>query len=245
MPLPNIPLLIKAWFRDSCVILEKRVINTQSYDSGNVRIDRSFYDINGYIYLDLKTKRGQYYFNFSDTAQPLYNFILDLRQIGFLGYGDLRFNKNKPGIEEKFYQLPDTVENSKLYKRFLYMTINSNAKDTNNFVCYLDCESPKSIFHYEISLGKKYTKCSYVRVVGWSQNFPPNSGRPLKMVHDINVTSHKLAPEENQIFNQWERNAASTLLPLISEDSVNQESLKRYFNLQEIKRKKADTLVNQ
>lgn len=244
MPLPNIPRLNKAWFRDSCVILEKRVINTQSYDSGNVRINRSFYDLNGYTYLDLKTKRGQYYLNFSDTALPLYNFIIDLRQIDFLGYGDLRFGKNKPGVEEKFYKLPDTVENGKLYKRFLYMTLYSNAKDTNNYVCYLDCESPKSIFHYDISLGKKYTNCQYVKVVSWSPNFPPNSSRPLRWVSDINITSSKLAPKEKQVFNQWKRNATLTILPVITQDSANQAALKRYHNLQDIKRTKTDSIVN-
>lgn len=220
MPLPVQYRTMRIWFKDSCIIVERKLINetenNEVVDSIVKRVYRVSYDVMGYTYVNLQTKSGQNYFNFSDTALPVGNFILEDKELDFV----VNFNRKKDlDIKGELTQLPDTIENNILYKRIL-VTRNTGS-DTAECLNCLDCQSPKTIFHLNSTLDEMYPGCRVVKGIFWAHQAYVYSGIPLKWVTEFRIIQKKLSSNENKIFKQWRKNAALSSLPIISYDSAN------------------------
>ena len=104
----------KIWFKDSCIILEQKVvnINTNYGDSGVQRSES--YDFYKYTFMDIRTLICQDYYYFSDSAVPICNYKLKKTDDN----GWIFYAINKP-IETlgKLSPIPDTLINNRLYKR--------------------------------------------------------------------------------------------------------------------------------
>ena len=180
------------------------------------------YNFMCYTYINMQTKQSQDYLNFSDTAQPVSNFFVDYHSFG---NGNLLAEKRDSDWKGNISWLPDTVENNIRYKR-LHM-INKYKDGPAEFIYYLDCKSPKTVFHLSRAVDEKYPQCQAVKFINWSHTSFVNSGKPLIWVHEINLVNKKLSQKEIKIFKQWKRNSQLTKLPIISNESATKAAFQR------------------
>lgn len=191
MPLPINHKVDSIWYNDSCVIIVRNVITSRSDFTSQGEIVSNSYNFMCYTYINMQTKQSQDYLNFSDTAQPVSNFFVDYHSFG---NGNLLAEKRDSDWKGNISWLPDTVENNIRYKR-LHM-INKYKDGPAEFIYYLDCKSPKTVFHLSRAVDEKYPQCQAVKFINWSHTSFVNSGKPLIWVHEINLVNKKLSQKK-------------------------------------------------
>jgi hypothetical protein len=195
------------WFKDSAVIYELR-INLESKEStieGTI-VKRS-YPVWRYVYLDLRTMRCQDYFNFKDTAMPLFNYLLKSNDTVSLW----RFfiPKTKYDTLPGMFTMKDTIMDNIVYKRV--KVLYKYYPEQNYFgVYYFDCNTKKNIFHLNRTLSDMYPNCKSNRI-----DFFDSSGN-VSIRNEYKIIKDTLSCEEECIFKQWQKNAKKTKLPLLS-----------------------------
>jgi len=105
-------------------------------------------------------------------------------------------------------ELTDTVIGSRKLKRVL-MTINEKGLIAY-CICFIDCQFPKSIFHFSKTLERKYEGCVVNRF-----DFPLDSiNGKVFMANEFYFERTHLSEFEKKVFHTWRTNSADTNLPL-------------------------------
>lgn len=144
------------WYKDSLIIYENYILDTETGADGNTKYE---FSVLSYTFLDMRTKHGYDYLNFSDTAKcTISKTILPGLRYGkiwaFLGempYAD-------PDSTVK--QMTDTVMNSIAYQRFsMYETFKHDDGDqiVHHYV-YLNCNAAPNhrMFQFDKQFSRKY-----------------------------------------------------------------------------------------
>jgi hypothetical protein len=207
----------RIWFKDSCIIYERKVINrTEDHTITGVVIKNS-YDIYKSSFLDLRTLKCQDYYNLSDTAQPFSNYIL--KPDDALGWN---FYYPFEKTNDKMIAMPDTIIERQNFKRIRRVVPNH---DNWYEILFLTCNKKKNIFHiyknFEEKLEKKYPYCKVTRSELTDLNFS------FKRIFQYFIVREKLNSLETKIFNKWILNSATTTLPIISLFEVNKLPIKK------------------
>lgn len=196
----------KIWFKDSCVIYELR-INFETRDqTPKGTVVKKSYPVWRYIYLDLNTMICQDYQNFKDTAKPFCNYSLKLNDtIGIWKFFAPKIVTDTiPGIAT----MSDTTINNTLFKRIKLLY--KYYRETGDYsIYYLGCNIPKNMFHLNRTLDEIFSCCKGTRVELLDKNGKVTGRTEYKVI------SNKLTVEEENIFKQWHKNAATTKLPLL------------------------------
>lgn len=105
--------------------------------------------------------------------------------------------------------------------------INKYKDGPAEFIYYLDCKSPKTVFHLSRAVDEKISPMPGGKIYKLSHTSFVNSGKPLIWVHEINLVNKKLSQKEIKIFKQWKRNSQLTKLPIISNESATKAAFQR------------------
>ena len=204
------------WFKDSCVIYELRINLETNNQTKDGYVVKKSYPIWRYIYLDLKTMICQDYFNFKDTAMPLFNYSLksnDTLSIWRFFSPSAR-SDTLPGV----FTMQDTVLKNKIFKRV--KVLYKYYPQLNYYVVYyFDCNAKKNIFHLNRTLSGMYPNCKANRM-----DFFDSTGNVMIRT-EYEIIKTKLNNEEERIFKQWNKNARKTKLPLLSFSEVKKVPL--------------------
>jgi len=212
------PYIHKIWINDSAVI-------QTAYSFFSCEINDSIiyegYDPYKYTYYDLRTKKCQDYFSFSDTAQVECNYLK--QAVNGVPYNIFR-GLNWEG-RQRTHNLKDTILNNKATKviqlveerpeynyRFeenYYFQKNNMKSDAVNLDAVITRLFPDK------NLLPEYT---LVRIDNIT--YPEK----IQLFADYYIARDTLTPEELKVFKQWKKNAMETTLPIISEEEVDKMS---------------------
>lgn len=207
----------KIWFKDSLVIYECKTLfgNSIITDDGEMTRTES-HDVTHYTLLNITNMTGQDYKTFTDTSQPFCNFKLDsLDFISWKFYNSSGLHK----LHEPHQKLTDTIIKNRVYSRLKYI----DKIDTliNEYVYYVEENSPKSIFHINASIDNSLPNANVTRL-----DLKGDQKSPAKIILEFRIMQQGLNEIEKSIFNTWGKNAAETKLPVFN----NLERLK-FFGL--------------
>lgn len=208
----------KIWVNDSAVI-------QTSYSFFTCEINDSIihegYDPYKYTYYDLRTKKCQGYFSFSDTASIEYSYFK--KATNNAPYNIFR-GLNWEGRQRTEYTR-DTVFNNKPTKIIQLVEVRPeyNYRFEENY--YFQKNNLKSD---AVNLDAVITRLfpdknllpDYTLVHIDNITYPEK----IQLFADYYIARDTLTPEELKIFNQWKKNAAETTLPMISEEEVDRMS---------------------
>ncbi len=179
------------------------MVNSTSIDD---KLIKQSYDLDRYIYFDLKTMKCQDYVSFSDTAKPFCNYLIKKEDnIAVRFYG----GKTSVDITDSLIYLPDTTMLNKSFKRIKYFI--SRPTGIIEYVNYLDCTSKRNIFTINKTLDELYPNCQVVR---HEIKADPNS--EMKVMFEYVMLNTKLNSHELKVFKKWRQNAKETKLPLLT-----------------------------
>lgn len=183
------------WFKDSVLIIEKKIRSTN--------LDGSVEDvITKYTYVDLKTSRSQDYFNFRDTAKPYCNFEFSPRYV--TPYLINPFAEEKPS---SYVRLPDRMEKGELVK---IVQREDTFKNPTSTLFYFKKSKYDFIFSYHPFFEQLLSpyKGFMVRTVA------PNDPGYMETGYRLVATS--LNDKILAIFDAWEKNAKATKLEVLT-----------------------------
>lgn len=183
----------KVWYRDSLVImpLVRTEQNTDIHKKTTIK-----HITEGYVFLDLRTRWFSEYAVFSDTSRPLKIYTQpDTTLIlgGWNFYGPRLWN-----VLEPFADLSDTVIDGVKYSRLLFYA--KYPSGTLQEIAYLRCDRKGTLFE----LHKDFSRlkgCPSVRIDGIVSAWNPH---PISST--IDFVRDRLTPQEEKIFDAWERN---------------------------------------
>ncbi|MFZ1527182.1 MAG: hypothetical protein WAT19_00390 [Ferruginibacter sp.] len=206
------------WFYDSSVILN--IKNEFSFKAvAAIPVDTLVYETLKFTYLNLKTRRCQDYYDFSDTAKAYCNYTLSEIE-GIDGF----FQNVSINPQKKIWSDPkpiaDTTIDNIVYKRLRSDYISEGVEGVYAEY-YLDCSSRKHIFHWNYSVDRLNKDCTATRMEIYSP------GR--KHVQFFSLTTGKLTKKERKVFKAWIENSKKTNLPLFT----LQESMQKCNHLTE------------
>lgn len=196
------------WYSDSAVIVELRVVELPMDNDTN---DIEKYTTYKYTYLDVRTKKCQDYYSFSDTASVQCNYYLNPGEA-------LRWEFYMTGKEkaEDFVEL----NNSIIFGKKLKILESRDQKFTNNYtrsIYYLDCDPTIGIFHLAKPIDLQFKNCRVIR----SDQLDRESGDIF--CFELSSVRQNLTEEEKKIFKSWAKNAELTNKPLIDfQNSYNE-----------------------
>ncbi len=209
----------KIWFLDSCIIWEQRINYATTEPAGDTgRLEKISYPVSRYVYFDLRTKHCQDYISLKDTSTPFCNYYLEESDHStFYGFF---FPKNYVyplDSLDVITNMIDTTINNVVLKRISRLR-KTPAEGYIKSTFYLNCNMPKTIFHFG-SIGKnfevKYTGCQIVK----SELVFDSSGIKLGGV-EHEFLRYQLTEEERNIFKCWQQNSKKTALPLLPYSEV-------------------------
>lgn len=191
----EVPLLKKGklWYRDSLVIMEA-VRTHQDRDASGKTTFQHFTD--GYIFLDLRTRWFSEYPVFSDTSQSVKIYTqADTTLIlgGWNFYGPRAWE-----VLEPLTDMADTAIEGIKYSRVLFYA--KYPTDTLQQIAYLRCDRKGTLFHLHKDF-ITHKGCPAVRIDGVS-----TAKYPYPLSWTIEFTRDQLTPQEEKIFDAWERN---------------------------------------
>lgn len=181
------------WYKDSLVImpLVRTEQNTDIYRKTTVE-----HITDGYIFLDLRTRWFSEYAVFSDTSQPLKIYTqADTTLIlgGWNFYGPRLWE-----VIEPLTDLPDTLISGIKYSRVFCQS--KFSKDTLDMIAYLRCDRKGTLFHLHKDFirlkGCPATRVDWISTPRYPHGFSVT----------IDFTRDQLTPQEEKIFDAWERN---------------------------------------
>lgn len=217
LPMPD-NLRSRIWFQDSCIINEIMSYNTFTEQADTGIVNKSGWELSRYVYMDLRTMKCQDYYEFSDSSQPVCNYVVKKNEgLGWNFFDDFD-SISKKGSWEK---LADTMISLKNFKREKLVYFLGTYR--YEYIYYLDCSAPKHIFHLNKYLDEKYPHCKTV-----TRQFKGEIQDSLKLMFELNVVNNKLSPIESKIFKQWAKNARKTTLPLLDYQGSMKNCLRPY-----------------
>jgi len=186
------------WYRDSLVIYENYVLDTDTGPDGKTKYA---FSVMYYTFLDLRTKHGYDYMNFSDTAKCSKARVIlpDLRYGKIWAfYGEMPIKAPDSTIK----QMPDTIMNNRTYRRYsMYNTFNNN--DGSEYVyefIYINCNAANKMFQYDKLFSAKYANgCPIQR---YDTYWPKNN---MLMSGEFEFHRNTLTAKEMKVFDTWER----------------------------------------
>lgn len=199
------PLYARVYFLDSTVIYEVRILRLRENEQGTGKNQENSRPISKYTFLDLRTMLAQDYLDFHDTAKPKLSYpLLKDEYVKWRFYAKNLSNE----LGDRLQELSDTVIGNQQLKRVL-LTIQENGM-AGHYICYIDCEFPKSIFHFNKSLEKKYGECVVNRM-----DFPLDSiSGNVYMANEFYFERKHLNSFEEKVFRAWKENSTDKKLRL-------------------------------
>ncbi len=183
----------KVWYRDSLVIMHA----TRTHQDTDMFGKTTFqYFTQGYIFLDLRTRWFSEYAVFSDTSQPLK--IYTQADTAYTVGGWNFYGPREWQVMEPLTDLPDTLIDNIKYSRVLFCA--RYAKDTLQEIAYLRCDRKGTLFELHKDFSRR-KGCPAVRIEGI---ITPRNLYPISST--IDFTRDQLTPQEEKIFDAWERN---------------------------------------
>lgn len=200
----------KIWFKDSCVIYERKMfISSETQYSDTTIINSDTYEVFKYTYLDLRNLHCQDYYNLNDTAKPFCNYFLKPDQIIVWQFYAEKKNQD---ITEKMIDIGDTVIQHQHFKRI--KTVNKYGTSGDEYVFFQNCNNPLNIFHINKTLDEKFPHCPVTR----SELIDSNS--VVKVSFEFRIVESSLSDGQKKIFLNWGENAKKSYLPLLSYDEA-------------------------
>lgn len=183
----------KIWYKDSCTIQQLTGINLEQDKDGRFR--RKVL-INGYLFINLRTKSFYEYSSFSDTAQVKRQYTQpDSVDID----GGWNFYNQKDIGSNIYTALSDTTMDGIEYRRYQFNKMWGN-KD-HSTIGYLRCDRTGSLFEFGQATGQKLG-CPIVRL----DDFIVKPGQNRSSAR-IDFLRDNLTAEELKVFAAWEKNA--------------------------------------
>ncbi len=187
---------LKIWYKDSLVIEQIKLVNI---NTDTTQLTTITHPIDGYVFIDLKSKSFYHYKTFSDTALII-NKYTQPDSLPIQGNGGWNFyNSRDLKLIGNPETLSDTVINNLTYKRVKLFT--KIEEDIVIQIGYLECDRKNSFFQLYTNLGKKLG-CPIVRL-----DDLPSIQNPKAVSVQIDFVSDKLTSNEMKVFNAWEKNA--------------------------------------
>lgn len=208
----------KIWINDSAVIQTSYSFFTCGI---NDSIIHEGYDPYKYTYYDLRTKKCQDYFSFSDTASVECNYFK--KATNGAPYNMFR-GLNWEGRQKTEYTR-DTIFNSKPTKIIQLVEVRPeyNYRYEENY--YFQKNTLKSdIVNFDAVITRLFPDKDLLPEYNLVRIDDITYPEKIQMFADYYIARDTLTPEELKIFNQWKKNAAETTLPMISEEEVDRMS---------------------
>jgi hypothetical protein len=194
------------WFKDSCVIYERRTHLETSEDAKEGTVVKKSFPVWRYIYLDLKTMLCQEYLDFKDTSMPFCSYkIMPTDTMGFWNAFAL---KKKSDTLHGVFPMMDTIVEKKIFKR-VKILYKYYEYEKSYCVYYFDCNAQQNIFHLNRTLSDMYPRCKSSRL-----DFYDSTNKVI-IREERNVIRGKLTALEEAVFKQWHKNLINIKLPLI------------------------------
>lgn len=205
LPLP-VTMNNNIWFKDSIVIYEVKIINVATLNTASGSFRKEKYETYKYSFLDLRNKKCQDYYCFSDTATPICSYKLDSNEsVGWNFYHE----DNARNIPGKLISISDANLNGKPVKLIKY------EKELNGIVSqysyYLKNNKVEDIFFLNKTIDKTIPKYKTFRY-----DLKADSNDSLIWVTESNIVKTHLSFDEDKVFEKWKKNAQQSKLPVIS-----------------------------
>lgn len=199
--------ITRTWFKDSLAIQELK--GYFSFESNDTNIYKG-YDVYKYVFYDLRSRKKQDYYSFTDSASIASNYY-DTSNSCL--YRNIHKASDKFNAKDSLEQMPDTLIGKRNYIRIKYKERNVAEYDYQfEYIYYLSCNSFKSkIIHNNAQIEKLYPGCHVERL-------DYNSLSPIRIstIAKGKIVRNKLTEEEEKIFEKWEKNATNTTMPIIT-----------------------------
>jgi hypothetical protein len=191
------------WYRDSLIIYENYVLDTETDAEGHTKYE---FSILSYTFLDMRTRHAYDYPNFSDTATCTKSRIM---------VPDLRYGKIWAFLGEMPYANPDstvrkmtdTVMNNVTYERFsMYETLKQNdtIKQVTYHYVYLNCNAAPGhrMFQFDKAFSRKYGNGCPIQ---WEATYYKIGD--LLWTGGFVFHRDSLNENEHKVFDAWEKHA--------------------------------------
>lgn len=202
----------KIWFHDSVLIQEEYVF----FECGlNDSIIHEGYEPYKYTYYDLRTKKCQDYFSFSDTASVECNYIFGPEVPSNL-YGGL----NWEGRQRTEY-VKDTLINNRAIKVIKLVEVRPgyNYRYEENY--YFQKGALRSdVINLDNVIKRLFPEKRLLPEYNLIRIDNITYPEKIMMYADYYIVRDALSVEELKIFDRWKKNATETKLPVISMDEV-------------------------
>lgn len=204
----------RIWFKGDAMIQEAYLFLTCGLGDS---IIHEGYEAYKYTYFNLRSNRCQDYFSFSDTASVECNYRINPLTIPPNGIFRKLIRK---GWEQKEEMLDSFLQGKPV--RIIKLTEANTQygyRIEENYYFQKRVQT-SSIINFDSIVSDRFFGKKILE--GYSLVRVDNITYPQKteMYSDYYVARDSLTENELKIFNQWEKNAALTKLPLISEDEV-------------------------
>lgn len=190
------------WYNGSAVIFEEKSLD--NYINGNdVKGEVS---ICNYTYVDLKAKRCFVFGNFSDTAKPVYSYVLTSKSSP--GWNFLALEDENYSMHDTFYFLPDTIINGKNVKRLNFQ--NRVPPNDWNYTVYASKDFP-SIPHFKINPFID----SLISPYNFIGSYFKTNDVDRYTQHQFEIVRSELSAKEKLIFKKWGEFVADSNCPIV------------------------------
>lgn len=191
----------RVWFKDSLIIYEE--LETVINENGITNTKTYTFELLDFIFFDLKTGNEYHYPSFSDTAKLIKsNFqSKDSSESNLwliFGYTPKEFNIPDSTV----VLLSDTTIGQYKYKRFSGFNY-ANSEHNRAYTYFCCCNSFNPIFQIRSVESKKF--CNGLPIQ--RQEFYGNGAHKTKFVAEFELLQSGLTPEEEKVFNAWEKYA--------------------------------------